>query len=85
MNANASPGVGGLRERRVAAGLSQQRMAELAGCSVAIVGLLEGGYRPERSAVLPRIVRVLDERESGYQPDSRNNTRGGDAGYAGKG
>jgi transcriptional regulator with XRE-family HTH domain len=48
-----------LRTQRRAAGLSQQKVAELAHCSLATVALFERGYRPTRSAVLPRIVQVL--------------------------
>ncbi|MGI8597503.1 MAG: helix-turn-helix transcriptional regulator [Thermoleophilaceae bacterium] len=56
----ATAGTGPFRARRVAAGLSQQRLAELAGCSVAMVRVLEGGYKPSYSDVLGRIARVLD-------------------------
>jgi transcriptional regulator with XRE-family HTH domain len=63
VNANDTEPTGrSLRERRRAAGLSQQRLAELAHCSMDMVRRLEAGYRPTRtSAVLPRILRVLDE------------------------
>jgi predicted transcriptional regulator len=53
----------GLRERRVAAGLSQQRLARLARCSIASVAVLEAGYRPARSAVLRRILAALERAE----------------------
>jgi transcriptional regulator with XRE-family HTH domain len=57
---NATDRRGGLHERRKAAGLSQQRLAELAGCSLTFVRVLEAGYEPATSAVLPRILAVLD-------------------------
>jgi transcriptional regulator with XRE-family HTH domain len=50
---------GDLRARRLAAGLSQQRLAELAGCSISFLGLLERGMTPKRSDVLPRIEKAL--------------------------
>ncbi|MGH2875670.1 MAG: helix-turn-helix domain-containing protein [Solirubrobacteraceae bacterium] len=50
-----------LRERRHAAGLTQQRLAELAGASRSMVRMLEGGYvPPRRSRVLERVEQVLD-------------------------
>ena len=54
-----------IRERRQALGLSQQKLAQLADCSLASVSLLERGYRPGRSEVIPAILSVLDivERE----------------------
>lgn len=50
---------GPLRVRRRAARLSQQRLAELAGCSVAMVRVLEGGYQPTKSKVLGEITKAL--------------------------
>lgn len=35
-----------LRERRLAAGLSQESLARLADCSTATVRVVEAGYRP---------------------------------------
>jgi hypothetical protein len=65
-------GVGGLlRQQRQAAGLTRQALAEKAKCSIASVALFEGGYAPERSAVLPRLFAALkdlpmdDDAESG--------------------
>ena len=53
-----------LRERRRRVELTQQALADLAGCSRSMVRLLEGGYEPpRRSAVRKRIERVLDELE----------------------
>jgi predicted transcriptional regulator len=51
----------GLRRVRKALNLTQQKLAEKAECSVAMVGLLEGGYRPADSQVAERIKAVLDE------------------------
>jgi transcriptional regulator with XRE-family HTH domain len=51
---------GRIRERRLAAGLSQDRLARLARCSVSMVLSIERGYVPQRSAVLPRVERALD-------------------------
>jgi transcriptional regulator with XRE-family HTH domain len=65
MTANATAPVGGLRAERRAAGLSQERLAQLAGCSVSMVRLLESGYRPESSHVLDRIAAALSPNNSG--------------------
>ena len=59
MSDNASGGLGGIRERRLAAGLSQERLARDADCSLAYVRLLEHGYRPDTGEVLGRIAHVL--------------------------
>ncbi len=48
------------REQRLAAGLSQQRLAELARCSLNMVRLLEAGYEPTSSRVAPRVAKVLE-------------------------
>lgn len=61
MSLKPSPTPGVLRRLRRAAGLSQQQVATRAGCSIAAVALYERGYTPERSDVLPRIVRVLND------------------------
>ena len=63
MNANTSDLGGGLRERREAAQLSQLDVALRACCSPAMVGLIDRGYRPHRSAVIERIDRVLSDAE----------------------
>ena len=60
MSANATLAPGGLRDQRRAAGLSQQRLAELAGCSVSAVRLFERGYQPEPSAVRERVEAILN-------------------------
>jgi len=69
MIANTSDGVGGLRERREAAGLSQLDVALRAPCSPAMVGLVDRGYRPYRSAVIKRIERVLSAAEQSMVND----------------
>lgn len=46
--------------RRRAAGLTQTGLAGAAKCSRATVAMIEGGYVPQRSAVIPRIERVLN-------------------------
>lgn len=51
----------GLASRRKAAGLSQQQLAHLAGCSIAMVSLLERGYSPDNSDVLQRLEAAIDE------------------------
>jgi predicted transcriptional regulator len=48
-----------LRQRRKTLGLSQEKLAREAGCSTMSVRLLEGGFVPERSAVLPRLLAAL--------------------------
>lgn len=58
---DTSPQPGHIRARRIQEKLSQQRLAELAGCSLSMIRLLEAGYEPADSAVVPRIERVLDD------------------------
>jgi predicted transcriptional regulator len=53
-----------LRERRTRLGLSRARLAGLAGCSVTSIDNLEAGYVPSRSAVLARLLDVLDRLEA---------------------
>ncbi len=50
-----------LAAKRKAVKLSQQAVAERAKCSLAMVSLLERGYRPEASEVADRIARVLHD------------------------
>ncbi len=59
MSANATAAAGSIRDQRRAAGMSQQRLAEIAGCSLSMVRLLESGYVPGSSQVLDRIASVL--------------------------
>jgi transcriptional regulator with XRE-family HTH domain len=71
MSANATASIGYLREQRRAQGLSQQALAERAGCSVSYVRLLEAGYSPDVSAVLDRITAALtDEERQAGSPDA---------------
>jgi transcriptional regulator with XRE-family HTH domain len=56
---NSKPVTGSIRAARIDAGLSQQELAARAGCSVSFVGLLEGGYLPANSDVLPRVLSVI--------------------------
>jgi transcriptional regulator with XRE-family HTH domain len=56
---STAPRVGlALREARKAAGLSQEKLAQLADCSTAWIQVLE--REPQDSPVLRRIWRVLD-------------------------
>ena len=48
-----------LRALRERAGVSRQRLGELAGCSYSTITVFERGYRPDRSPTLARIVSVL--------------------------
>lgn len=86
MTSNHKRGSGALRARREAAGLSQQRLAELAGCSIATIGLYEGGYSPARSTVLERVLAVLDDERPVSQPGAVTTPAGEggghDAGYS---
>lgn len=52
---------GSLRAARREAGLSRQRLAELAGCSIGYLTLLERGYAPITSDVLPRVIAALND------------------------
>jgi transcriptional regulator with XRE-family HTH domain len=51
-------GIPGLRERRLAAGISQERLARLADCSTHTVRMVECGYRPS-AAMTARIEAAL--------------------------
>lgn len=57
---NDKDGVGGLREARRAAGLSQAELASAAGCSEGYVRLLERGFQPRYSDVTPRLLAALE-------------------------
>lgn len=61
---NTNGGGGDIRQRRRALGVSQLELAQLAECSPAMVGLLDRGYRPHRSAVLDRVNAVLNHSTS---------------------
>jgi len=53
-----------MRERREALGLSRERLARLADVSSASVELFEGGWRPQRSRVLPAVMAALARAEA---------------------
>lgn len=57
---NSTEQVGSVRSARRDAGLSQEQLARRADCSTAYVRLIEAGYAPARSDVLPRIAGVLN-------------------------
>jgi transcriptional regulator with XRE-family HTH domain len=55
---------GGLiRETRRALHLSQEALARRANCSTVYIRLIESGYAPGHSDVLPRILAALDDAE----------------------
>lgn len=62
---NGTATTGSIRDARTSAGLTQQELADAAGCSVDYIRLLERGYAPRYSDVWPRIVAVLGSRASG--------------------
>ena len=68
-----------IRALRRSAGLSQQRVAELAGCSLAAVALFERGYSPDTSVVLPRIIAALREDAGRDTEPLRTNAEPGSA------
>ena len=59
LTANANRPTGAIRSARKAAGLSQEQLAQRAGCSTAYVRVLEGGYAPDPDAS-PVYAQVLD-------------------------
>ncbi len=80
MSANATDAPGGLRELRRTAALSQQQVAVRAECSIGYVRLLERGFEPRRSDVLPRVLAVLHNGAdpAGHRVDAQE-VRGADA------
>jgi predicted transcriptional regulator len=62
INANSEPTVESLAEHRQAAGITQEQLARLAGCSTAYVRLVERGYTPDptRSPAYARVMRALE-------------------------
>ncbi len=68
VSAHDTAGPGAIREARKAAGLTQQQLATLAGCSMAYVRVIEAGYTPAQSDVLPRVFAVLNERRQDGHP-----------------
>lgn len=70
METNTNPDTaGGLRERRLAVGLTQQQLAYLAGCSLTHLQLLERGYSPTRSRVRNRVLAALHKHEALADPE----------------
>lgn len=59
MAINDSATGGAIRDRRKAQGLSQEALAREANCSLSMLRLLEGGYRPGESDVLERLEMIL--------------------------
>ncbi|MGI8729858.1 MAG: hypothetical protein ACR2LK_07690 [Solirubrobacteraceae bacterium] len=55
--------------------LSQLAVALRAECSPAMVGLVDRGYRPHRSAVIERIDRVLSDAEQSTDNDEAPGNR----------
>jgi predicted transcriptional regulator len=77
MNDITRTGCSGLRERRLALGLTQQRLAQLAECSLSSVELLDRGLTPRyRSDVALRINAALtaieNERSEVAEPAPAN-------------
>lgn len=58
MNTNAGPHLP-IRERRLAAGLSQEKLARSADCSISTIRLVEQGWTGASEAMLGRIARAL--------------------------
>jgi transcriptional regulator with XRE-family HTH domain len=52
-----------LRQRRLAAGITLQAIAERAGVSYSMVHLLDRGYQPERSDVRAKVLAALEQLE----------------------
>jgi transcriptional regulator with XRE-family HTH domain len=52
-----------LRERRLAAGITLQAVAERAGVSYSMVQLLDRGYQPRDSPVRTKVMAALDQLE----------------------
>jgi predicted transcriptional regulator len=64
MDSNSNNGTasgGSIREARLALHLSQEDLARRADCSTVYVRMIEGGYTPTESSVIPRIMRALKE------------------------
>jgi transcriptional regulator with XRE-family HTH domain len=57
---NGTQESGSIRAGRRSAGLSQAQLADRVGCSTDYIRLLERGYMPRFSDVLPRVLEVLE-------------------------
>lgn len=64
-----------LLDRRRRLGFTRQRLAEEARCSLSHVALFEKGYRPQTSAVLPRLLAVLEAAENESRRSPQNDER----------
>jgi len=60
-----------IRDRRVTAGLSQQRLAELAGCSISTVRLIEKGWKPSGEMLAKLCAALNDVREATNLPHAK--------------
>jgi transcriptional regulator with XRE-family HTH domain len=67
-----------LKDQRLAVGLTRQQLAEKARCSITFIQMLEGGFRPVQSRVLPRVVAVLTAYEDVAPPDNGRDGKDGD-------
>lgn len=54
-----------IRQRRELLGLSREKLARQANCAAITIEMLEGGWRPKRSRVLPALLATLDRLERG--------------------
>jgi predicted transcriptional regulator len=63
MNTIISSKAADVRERRLAAGMTQRSLAVAAEVSLQTVANLEAGLIPRRSEAVPRILAALDEAE----------------------
>lgn len=59
-----SPAGAELRARREALSLSRHRFATIADCSPNYLATLEGGFYPQESSVLLRVIAALEELEA---------------------
>lgn len=63
---------------RHAAEQTRQQVATRARCSLSMVALLEDGYVPKRSDVLPRVLAVLNDESPVGGPSSSHDLADGD-------
>jgi transcriptional regulator with XRE-family HTH domain len=60
-----------LREARLSAGLTRAELASLVGCSYSMLGNIEQGAVPQRSAVLARAWAAIDSAKNESSPVSK--------------
>jgi transcriptional regulator with XRE-family HTH domain len=65
---NGTPDIIDIRTRRLAAGLSQEKLARAAECALNSVRLFEKGYAPDPSPARDRVIAVLDALAHGTGP-----------------